>query len=462
MKCIHAALAIVTCLAIATGAQAEEPVGDWGGVLLGRIHVVFHIRRDAQGRYDATTESPDQSDTIIAVDTIEAGPDHLELTISKLHAKFAGAWDAQKKAWVGRLTQGQELPLVLHRLSAEELAAMKPHRPQDEAAAAAMAAFRQEAVRISNTNAPGVTLAGAFSKPLGPGPFPAVLLIAGSGPQTRDEEVARHKVFLVLAAELNRRGLAVLRYDKRGVGESTGESRKATTLDYASDAAAAFRYMASRPDVDVRRAGLIGHSEGGAIAPMVANEEPNVAFVVLMAGPGQRGADMLLLQQQLIAEAEGTPKPVVTAMLSRNRAIYDAVLGASDQPEAARRLEVLDAAATGAAGSALVYADPWKFFFLRYDPRPALERLRIPVLAITGARDLQVPAAANLPLIRQALERNRDATVREIPGLNHLFQNAETGAPAEYTRIQETISPAALGAVGDWIESHVHGPAGDR
>lgn len=458
MKPRHVALAIATLLAAAHGARAEEPAGDWGGVLMGRIHVVFHLRRDAHGRYEATTESPDQGDAIIPVDAVVAGADHLDLTISKIRARFVGEWDPKKKAWVGTLTQGQARPLELHRLSGDELAGMKPLRPQDESAAATMAAFRQEEVHIGNADAPGVTLAGVFSKPIGPGPFPAVLLIAGSGPQTRDEEVARHKVFLVLAAELNRRGLAVLRYDKRGVGSSTGEGGKATTADYASDASAAFRYLAGRSDVDGRRTGLIGHSEGGAIAPMVANAEPTVAFVVLMAGPGQRGCDMLLLQQQLVAEALGTPKPAVTAMLSRNHAIYDAVLAASDRPDAMRRLEGLDTAAAGAgpAGSALAYASPWMFYFLRYDPRPALERLRAPVLAVNGSRDLQVPAAANLPVIRQALERNPDATVQELPGLNHLFQDAETGSPAEYATIQETISPAALEKIGDWVEAHVH------
>lgn len=458
---------MLTAAAVLLGggaARAEEPVGDWGGLLAGSIHVIFHVRRTPDGRYEASTESPDQGDAVIPADKVEASGDHLSLTIPRIGASYAAAWDSRQQAWVGTLTQGRDIPLTVRRLDAAALAAMRtPPRPQDQAAQAALPLYRPEAVRVENPKAPGVALAGVFSKPPGPGPFPAVLLIAGSGPQTRDEEVVRHRVFLVLADELNRRGVAVLRYDKRGVGGSIGDLADATTTDFASDAAAVFRYLAGRPDVDPKRLGLIGHSEGGAIAPMVAGEDPAVAFVVLMAGPGQRGAEILRAQQQLIAEAEGAPAAAVAAQDARNRAIFGAILAASDRQDAQRRVAALSAPAEpgapagagGAARLAQVYTTPWMFEFLRLDPAPALARLRVPVLAIAGSHDLQVPAKANLAAIRSALKDDRDVTVAELPGLNHLFQTAATGAPSEYGRIEETLSPTALRVIGDWVTAHV-------
>lgn len=455
---------------IGTGAaKAEQPVGDWGGLLAGTLHLVLHVDRAQDGRYAGYLESVDQHDAKIPADKIEAAGDQLTVAIPQIGASYAARWDDSRRAWVGVFRQGGDLPLILKRMDAAELAGFKaPPRPQDTAAEAALASYRPEAVRIANTAAPGVTLAGLFTKPAGAGPFPAVALVAGSGAQTRDENAAGHRIFLVLADALNRRGIAVLRYDKRGVGQSSGDFKSATTADFASDAEAAFRYLSGRPDVDRRRIGLIGHSEGGVIAPIVAVDDPRAAFVVLMAGPGVRGAELIERQQHLIAEAEGVPAPLIATGDARVRPVIEAVLAASDRQDAVRRVAALSGQAkppapssAGTPSPAQVYTSPWMFYFLRYDPAPTLARLRTPILALGGSLDLQVDPGQNLGAIRRALRNDHDVSVVELPGLNHLFQSAGTGAPSEYDRIEETISPAALKLIGDWVAAHVQpGEAG--
>ncbi len=452
-------LAAATALLLSPAVHAEEPAGDWGGLLFGRLHAVFHVRKLPDGRYEGSTESPDQGDAVIPADKVEATQDHLTITITKIGAAYEGSWDDKQKAWVGNLTQGRAVPLTLTRLDAAALAALKPVRPQDKAAAESRASFRPEQVRINNPTAPGVVLAGTYSRPMGPGPFPAVVLISGSGPQNRDEDVARHKIFLVLANDLNQRGIAVLRYDKRGLAGSTGDFAAATTADFASDAKAAVEYLATRADVDKRHIGLIGHSEGGAIAPMVAVESPQVSFVVLMAGPGLSGAEILLRQKALITKADGAAASEIAERTARDRKIFDAVISAKDQADAQLKIRAALGAqvtpqAAGEPDPAQTFTAPWMFYFLRYDPIPTLTRVRVPVLALGGSLDLQVPPEEDLAAIKQALKADKDVTVVELPGLNHLFQTAKTGSPAEYGSIQETISPVALKELGDWVEAH--------
>jgi pimeloyl-ACP methyl ester carboxylesterase len=295
--------------------------------------------------------------------------------------------------------------------------------------------------------------------PEGRGPFPAVLLISGTGANTRDEEVDGHKVFVVLADALARRGVAVLAYDKRGVGASEGRLAGATTADLASDAAAALRFLRGLPDIDPRRVGLLGHSEGGIIAPMIAAEDDTVAFVALMAAPGVRGDRLLVAQAAAVARANGAPEAYVARRQAFDEAVYAAMLAAPSADEARARVEalaarglsdkVLDPAEAG--GLARDTVTPWVRYFVAHDPATTLAKVRAPILAVIGARDLQVPAAENLAAIRRAAAGNPDATVVELPGLNHLLQTARTGAPAEYGQIEETIAPQALTLMADWV-----------
>ena len=307
-------------------------------------------------------------------------------------------------------------------------------------------------------------LAGTLTLPQGRGPFPAVVLIAGSGAARRDESVFGHAIFLVLADHLTRHGIAVLRYDKRGLGQSTGDYAAATSTDFAADAEAGVAYLKTRPEIDRGRIGLIGHSEGGLIAPMVAERDPAVASLVLMAGSGVPGDQIIMAQSRAIAAAAGVPEAALAANDALERRFLDAVMAAKDQPSAelAVRRVLKGAGMPDAAidAQAKAASSNWYRFFLSYDPAPTLRRLRRPVLAIIGSKDLQVPSAQNLPALREALKSDPAAEVIELPGLNHLFQTARTGAPSEYGQIEETLSPTALDLITQWILDRAQRPVG--
>ena len=291
--------------------------------------------------------------------------------------------------------------------------------------------------------------------PPGKGLFPAVLLIAGSGPHDRDESLLGHKPFFVLADYLTRKGIAVLRADKRGFGKSTGDYATATSADFASDAEAGVRYLKTRAEVDPHKIGLIGHSEGGMIAPMAAVADHDVAFIVMMAGSGVPGDQIIVEQGRLIAMAAGESKDKADADAEKERETLKIVETEKD-PVALRDLLGAKLATEGLpdaqiAAQIKAMTSPWIRYFLTYDPATALRKLTIPVLAINGALDLQVPPAQNLPPIRAALAANPHAEIDELPGLNHLFQTAKTGSPSEYGQIEETISPVALDKIASWI-----------
>jgi fermentation-respiration switch protein FrsA (DUF1100 family) len=314
--------------------------------------------------------------------------------------------------------------------------------------------YREEDVTYAN-KAVGNTLAATLTIPPGKGPFPAVLLIVGSGPHDRDESLLGHKPFLVLSDYLTRKGIVVLRADKRGVGKSTGDYAKATTADFAADAEAGVAYLKTRPEVDAHRIGLIGHSEGAIIAPMAAVADHDVAFILMMAGSGVPGDQVIVEQGRLIAEAGGESKEKAAEDADKQRETLTLVETEKD-PATLDRLLTVKLAAEGApdaqiAAQIKAVTSPWFRFFLTYDPATALRKLTIPVLDLNGSLDLQVPPAQNLPAIRKALAGNQRAEVDELPGLNHLFQTAKTGSPAEYGQIEETISPIALDKIASWI-----------
>jgi pimeloyl-ACP methyl ester carboxylesterase len=332
--------------------------------------------------------------------------------------------------------------------------------------------YRSEDVRYRSEPA-GITLAGTLTLPEGAGPFPTVVLISGSGPQNRDSELFGHRVFLVLADYLTRHGIAVLRSDDRGVGDSEGVFREATSRDFASDAAAAVGYLKTRADVRRGAVGLLGMSEGGLVAPMVASGPDSVAFVVLMAGPGVPGEDILYAQSALIARAMGASEEQISFNRRLQGELFAVLKAEADPTVRARRMEEVlrgqfaDVPAAERAASGLTaeverewidsqitaMGGPWYRYFLTHDPRPVLKEVRVPVLALNGSLDLQVPAGLNLPAVEAALREggNPDVTIVELPGLNHLFQTASTGVPAEYPTIEETMSPVAMDIVARWI-----------
>lgn len=350
------------------------------------------------------------------------------------------------------------LPLLpLHRLAA----AAHPQEPKPPFP------YSLEEVHYE-TN--GVKLAGTLTLPSGAGPFPAVLLLTGSGAQNRDEEVFGHKPFLVIADHLTRAGIAVLRMDDRGIGGSTGSVSNSTTADFADDALAGVRFLKSHPHIAPGRIGLLGHSEGGIIAPLAASRSKDVAFVILLAGTGLPGAEVLLDQGTRIARAEGAPEGRIQTQTADQRKVFELIRTEKDPvalraklqdvaraqvarlPEAERR-SLGDNPEAFVDKQVDVALTPWFRFFLTYDPRPALAHLRIPVLALNGERDLQVSADLNLPEIGKALKaaKDPDVTLRRLPNLNHLFQHATTGDISEYAKSAETISPEVLDIVTQWI-----------
>jgi pimeloyl-ACP methyl ester carboxylesterase len=445
--------------------KAPERVltGSWQGTLLvpgTSLKVVFNFKERAEGGYTATLDSPDQGAFGIPADSVTVEDTLIHVFIWSIAGIFNGSHFAAADSITGTWSQGgMQFPLVL-KYSGKETE--RPKRPQEPKKPYP---YKDEEVSFSNPEA-GITLAGTLTVPPSDGPFPAVVLITGSGPQDRDEALLGHKPFLVLSDYLTRQGIAVLRYDDRGIGKSTGKFGGATSVDFASDARAAVAYLKSRKEVQAEKIGLIGHSEGGIIAPMVAAESNDVAFIVMMAGTGVPGDELILKQAELITGAMGKSEKEVQQQQDLNRKIYDLVESGKDSATVAAELRTLllsaadstarkDTQVTNATINAQIaqVTSPWFKYFLAYDPRPTLKKVRCPVLVINGEKDLQVPPKQNLPEIEAALREgeNSDFTIREIPGLNHLFQSATKGTPDEYGKIEETISPTALKLMGDWI-----------
>ena len=434
--------------------------GDWDGTLdvsAIKLRLVFHIASAPGTGTTATIDCIDQGAKGIPVAAVTKSGDKILFDIKAVQGSFEATLAADGRTMAGTWRQGpNNLPLTLTRRAAG-IAAPTANRPQTPVRPFP---YREEEVGYVNTvSIDKVHLAGTLTLPQGKGPFPAAILIAGSGPNGRDEEILGHKLFLVLSDYLTRQGIAVLRVDKRGVGHSTGAYDKATSLDFASDVKAGLAYLGTRSEIDHRHTGLIGHSEGGLVAPMVAADNPDVAFVVLMAGPGENGTKIMLQQGALILKAGGMSESAIAEINPVRAAVFKEV---REEPDSARRDAELRRIMTSAdktgkltpqAIDAQIKAisNDWFRFFLSYEPAPTLARLRMPVLAIGGSLDLQVPPAENLAAIRTALAGDKDVTIVELPGLNHLFQTAKTGAPSEYSIIEETMAPLALKTMSDWI-----------
>lgn len=443
------------CLAgllMATPLPAQDPfVGTWSGQLdvgAAQLRLVLHVEPDDTG-YTAALDSPDQSAFGIEASDVTAKGDSLIVEFADIAGKFAGAIDAEATRLSGTWTQGgQVFALVLER--GEPAQVRRPQHPE------APFPYREEEVRFAG-GGDGVELAGTLTLPPSGGPHPAAILVSGSGPQNRNEEIFQHKPFLVLADYLTRRGIAVLRYDDRGVDESSGEFATATTQDFAADAEAALAFLRSRDGIEPGAIGLIGHSEGGIVAPIVASRV-EVAWIVMMAGPGLPGDSVLGLQVDALNEAAGVPSEQRATGNAIQRRVMDVVTSDRDSTTAREAIAAILRAempitAEQAAAQAAALTSPWMREFLRYDPRPVLRELRVPVLAVNGGNDLQVLAGPNLAAIESALVAagNEDFATVELEGLNHLLQTSETGLVTEYGRIEETIAPSALQTIGDWI-----------
>ena len=445
--------------------QTQDITGQWNGVLTVQgtsLRLVFHIGK-TDGGYSSAMDSPDQGATGIPVTATTFDGSKLSLTIANLGASYEGEFKTDSIEGIFKQS-GLSIPVILKRISMELKTAVRPQEPKPPYP------YILEDVTFVNKTA-GVVLAGTLTLPPTGSNFTAVVLITGSGQQNRNEEIMGHKPFLVIADYLTRHGIAVLRYDDRGVGQSTGNFNTATTADFADDAESALTYLKTRKDINSSTIGLMGHSEGGVVAPMIAARSNDVAFVVLLAGTGIRGDALLLQQEELVYRDSGLSEARIVELLKINAKVFDRIVnteGTISSKEiidfmAGMKADIETALPEGTTTAdyikqfATSMATPWMQYFLRYDPAPALEKVKIPVLAVNGGRDLQVPAKKNLLAISAALKKggHQNLTVKEYPDLNHLFQESTTGSPAEYAVIEQTFSPEVLKDITDWIAENI-------
>ncbi len=450
----------------AAAAAAPDFSGTWNGSIEipgTPLAIAVHLEVSG-GSWSGTIDIPAQNAKGLALSAVRVAGDSLSFEIAGVPGEptFHGVWSGGQVK--GAFSQGgQQFNFSLSREASagpEHPDEPKPPYP-----------YKTEEVKVTSG---GVTLAGTLTEPEKGGPFPAAILITGSGPQNRDEEVFGHKPFLVLADCLTRAGIAVLRTDDRGVGGSGGSLSECNSETLAQDALAEVAFLRARSEIAASKVGLIGHSEGGLIAPIAASESKDVAYIVMLAGPGVPGDEILHQQAAKIYGMKGAPPDSVAAVLDQHRKVLSLVKAGADSvallPEVKRlvRLQVglqggslsgdkLDRQARASTRQML---GPWFKFFVSFDPRTALAKVQVPVLALNGALDVQVDPDQNLPAIEAALKAagNSRVTVRRLPGLNHLFQKAKTGGIEEYATIPETMSPEALHVIRDWVLSHTEEP----
>jgi pimeloyl-ACP methyl ester carboxylesterase len=461
---------------LAASTQGPSPlIGDWLGKLnTGAIslRIVFHIKADPAGKLTATMDSPDQSAYGLPVGDVTITDKAVKFDLPAVNGSLTGTLDDSGKVITGRWEQGgASLPITLTLSDTPIIPVKRPQTPQ------APFPYTETSITFSSL-AKGIKLAGTLTVPKGPGPFPAAIFVSGSGGQDRDETMLGHKPFQVLADQLARLGIATLRYDDRGVGLSNGDQATGTSKDFANDAEGAVRFLKTAANIKRNKIGFIGHSEGALIAPMVAARNLDVAFVVMLAGPGVPGKDVILKQSEAIMKAmkaspaeikksrdsqlkiiaavdavvrknPSKPDPIkLVAALKKETDALIAALPLADRIEAQKNRAMVDA-------QVQQFATPWFRYFLNYDPRTALRKVKVPVLVMNGDKDLQVIASQNIPEVEKALRTggNKRVTVRLMPGLNHLFQHTETGSPQEYGTIDETFAPEAIKEIGAFIRS---------
>ncbi|OZC03318.1 alpha/beta hydrolase family protein [Rubricoccus marinus] len=463
-------------LLVLCGSAAAQPaavVGDWSGTVEGTgLTTVFHIT-ETDGVLSTTLDVPAQGAMGVSTGETTFDGTTLTITVPAVNAVYRGTLEGD--VITGELVQGQPTTLNLRRVSDGETAGadVAEENVRGEAAVATAplaldepkAPFPYQAEEVRVQSVEGVTIAGTLTIPHGAGPFPGVVLVSGSGAQARDSDVAGNKLFYVLSDYLARRGIAVLRYDDRGTAASTGDYGAATTADLALDAQAVAEYLATRSEVE--SVGIVGHSEGGAIGPIVAVASEAVDFLVLLAGPAIPGREVI--QYQLSKDIVGAGlAPEATGAYERGIASMLDALASGDAETAADRAAAAYAAEVdgvdmsalqalgvtservGALASGL--SDPWMRYYLGYDPALALREVSVPVLALFAARDQQVRVRGNVEAAVDALAGAPEGTeVVVLPNLNHLFQPTQTGAVTEYSTIRQSYAPAVMDRVADWI-----------
>ena len=450
MKTKNNIVVLLLFIVFNSNAQIE---GYWKGQIdLGvqKLEMAFDIKA-AENGFSATLDVPAQGAFDIPVDEIIFQEGQLQLKMNAMGASYSGT--LKDAAIEGHFTQhGMTFPLNLAKAEKTEEQQARPQDPQPP--------FDYCIEEVSFTNEKeGNTLTGTLTIPAGDGPFPAMVLVSGSGQQNRDEELMNHRPFWVIADYCARHGIAVLRYDDRGIGGSDGEVMNATSWDFSYDAEAAFDYLRGQKLIDASRVGILGHSEGGIINFMVAARRPEVAFLVSLAGPSVNGIEVLKAQGEAIYRAQGLPEEAIAFSSATNNQLYGIIEQSESREEADSLLRQLvkgwgynEELTEQTVGQ---LASPWMYYFLKYAPTEAIVKTSCPVLLLNGSKDLQVLASQNLRAYEKIIaEHNKtNLTLRELPDLNHLFQHCETGSPNEYFEIEETISPEVLEMVVGFVNN---------
>lgn len=448
-----------TCLIFLTffisNLSAHDIEGEWRGVLnvgAAKLRLNVNIAKEGMG-YVATMDSPDQGAKGIPITKISVQDKTLEFNIDNLKASYKGVFS--EDSIVGTFTQmNQNFSLDFSR---NEIVLNRPQNPIQPYS------YFSEDIKFHNKQA-DINLAGTFTYPKTGNQFPVAILISGSGAQNRDEELLEHKPFLVLSDYLTNRGIAVLRFDDRGVGESEGKFTESTTRDFATDVSAAIEYLKTRKEIDRHKIGLIGHSEGGLIAFQLGAKYPNdISFIVSMGGSGISGKELLRFQSKAVSLSGGASEEVAV----QNQALtlklidyvekYDKQYLKANKEELARSLLPLnmqtEESVKAMSNEITKVSSPWFREFLIYDPASDLSKIKSSVFALNGGRDVQVEADINLEAIERNLTNAKSKKIKKYPSLNHLFQTAKTGSVSEYQTIEETIAPVVLHDITDWIKN---------
>jgi pimeloyl-ACP methyl ester carboxylesterase len=442
---------------------SQEAVGTWHGLLdVGqKLRLDIHISKSGD-TYNGKLDSPDQGAKDIPATKVEFTNNTLVFEVKNLGVSYSG--NLKSDSIDGTFKQGGfSTKLLLTRSIVELKAANRPQNPLGPFD------YLEEEVSFEN-KVEKFNLSGSLTYPKGEGPFPAVILVSGSGAQDRNEEIFEHKPFWVIADYLTNQGFAVLRYDDRGTAKSEGNFETATSVELANDAEGALDYLKANPKINAAKICIAGHSEGAMLAVILAARRKDIHSIALLAGPGIQGSELLLLQQYLINKANGIPEKSNKAMQRFNRKIYKIVVNQSNITDSKPIIEkeIRKALKNTKYEELPGYSskeqliqeslsnvcNPWMFYFIKYNPKSDLEKVNCHVLALNGSKDLQVPPKENLGAMQKYIPKSDKSHVfRELPNLNHLLQECESGNPQEYRTIEQTIQPEVLKILGDWLKS---------
>lgn len=451
--------------------QTSKFIGTWQGSLnVGvELRIVFHITGDEKNGFISTADSPDQSAYGLKCDVTTINTNEVSIEMKSLNASFSGKL-INDSTIEGAFTQGADVALILKKTD-KVTERKRPQTPKPPFP------YKSEEVEYSNADK-SLRYGATITLPEGSGPFPAIVMITGSGPQDRDETIVGHKPFAVIADYLSRKGFIILRVDDRGIGKSTGNFSEATSEDFANDVNSSINYLLSRPEVDKKKLGLLGHSEGGMIAPMVAAKRKDINFIVLMAGPGVKIIDLMAEQNAAIAKSGGISEQTVREIRPLFKNAVTIIIGASDTTAAIKELTAFTENWAATKNKDVLkelnfetakqrndycvemvkeFQSPWFRYFIRFNPSQYLEKLKCKVLALNGDKDIQVVSGQNLPGIEASLKKSKSKVyeIKELSGLNHLFQSCKKCTVAEYGELEETISSDALNIISNWLEKNV-------